>query len=339
MANNFANAIDSNIGAANSGQTNTFTITNPSNTASSQANEIINVGGGTAGDPFTTYTVTGVTSWSQGIDNSVSDSYKISVSAALGTSDVMIMDTSGNVQVAMKDFSVQRAAIATDVTAFVTNTDNTSGISNAEVIIQTGGSSGGDPYLLIQLSGGQGYSLGVDNSDSDKLKITPGVFTAGGDIWVMTSAGEHTLPLQSAFLATMTNNVLNVTGDGTVYTIAFDTEIFDQNADFSSTTYTAPVTSKVQFNASVYLFGGTIISSALFNIITSNRTYTQSGSTVYGQTTTTTQPQLSILADMDAADIATVTIQTTDSGGKVDDVVGTASSTTNYTYFSGSIIC
>lgn len=97
MANNFANSINSNIGASNSGATNTLTITNPSNTASSQALVNVTVGGATAGDAFTTYTVSGVTNWSEGIDNSASDAFVIAASTALGTTNVLSATTAGAV--------------------------------------------------------------------------------------------------------------------------------------------------------------------------------------------------------------------------------------------------
>lgn len=98
MANNFGNSINSNIGAANSGATNTLTVTNPSNTASSQALVNVTVGGTSAGDPFTTYTVSGTTNWSEGIDNSVTgDPYVLASSTALGTTNVMVATTAGSV--------------------------------------------------------------------------------------------------------------------------------------------------------------------------------------------------------------------------------------------------
>lgn len=89
------NAIYNTVGASISGVTNTLTITNPSNTASSAARETITVGGGSAGDPTINWNVSGVTNWEMGIDNSVSDNLTISQGTALGTNDVWRMDTSG----------------------------------------------------------------------------------------------------------------------------------------------------------------------------------------------------------------------------------------------------
>jgi hypothetical protein len=89
------NGINNTVGASISGVTNTLTVTNPSNTASSAARETIVVGGGTAADPTINWNVSGVTNWEMGIDNSVSDNLTISQGTALGTNDTWRMDTSG----------------------------------------------------------------------------------------------------------------------------------------------------------------------------------------------------------------------------------------------------
>lgn len=95
MVSSANNPVNNKIGASISGVTNTFTVTNPSNTASSAARETITVGGGTAGDPTINWNVSGATDWEMGIDNSVSDNLTISQGTALGTNDVWRMDTSG----------------------------------------------------------------------------------------------------------------------------------------------------------------------------------------------------------------------------------------------------
>lgn len=87
--------INNKVGSSISGVTNTFTVTNASNTASSAARETILVGGGSAGDPTLNFNVSGVTNWEMGIDNSVSDNLTISQGTALGTNDVWRMTTAG----------------------------------------------------------------------------------------------------------------------------------------------------------------------------------------------------------------------------------------------------
>ena len=66
---------------------------------------------------------------------------------------------------------------------------------------------------------------------------------------VPTSSNEVTQPAQPAFSAYFSSTASNVTGDGTIYYIVYDTELFDQNSDYNSGTgdFTAPVTGKYVF--------------------------------------------------------------------------------------------
>lgn len=89
------NSINDTVGASISGVTNTLTVTNPSNTASSGARETITVGGASAADPSLNFNVNGVTDFEMGIDNNDSDNFKISASASLGTMDTFTMTSSG----------------------------------------------------------------------------------------------------------------------------------------------------------------------------------------------------------------------------------------------------
>lgn len=61
----------------------------------------------------------------------------------------------------------------------------------------------------------------------------------------MTSkaVSQVTMPSQPTFLAFLSSTVNNVTGDNTPYTLAADSEVFDQGSDYNNTTYTftAPV--------------------------------------------------------------------------------------------------
>jgi len=85
------------FGSSNSGNTNTLTVTNSSNTATSSANILSTVGGGTAADPTFQATISGVTTFTFGLDNSASDAFVIAASTALGTTNVMSVATSGEI--------------------------------------------------------------------------------------------------------------------------------------------------------------------------------------------------------------------------------------------------
>jgi hypothetical protein len=68
---------------------------NTSDTAASDALLGIVVGGPSAGDPFITYNVAGVQNWTHGIDNSDSDSFKLSASNTIGATDTVVATTAG----------------------------------------------------------------------------------------------------------------------------------------------------------------------------------------------------------------------------------------------------
>jgi hypothetical protein len=111
------NSINNTVGGSNSGATNTFTVTNSSNTASSKALVNVTVGGSTADDAFTTYTVSGVTNWSQGVDNSDSDAYVLAASTALGTTNVIHASTAGILNYPLQPaFSAIVASAAANIT-------------------------------------------------------------------------------------------------------------------------------------------------------------------------------------------------------------------------------
>lgn len=58
-----------------------------------------------------------------------------------------------------------------------------------------------------------------------------------------------------AFMAYVSGNISNVTGDGTVYTVIFDTKVFDNTTSYNTGTgvFTVPVTGKYYFWTSIFL--------------------------------------------------------------------------------------
>lgn len=113
------------IGSANSGLSNTVTLINTSNTASSAANMAVVVGGATAADPTHQAVVSGVTTWTWGADNSVTsptaDPFVIAQGTALGTNNVMSVATSGEI-----NYPLQPAFLAVAATQSNATGDGTS---------------------------------------------------------------------------------------------------------------------------------------------------------------------------------------------------------------------
>lgn len=197
--------------------------------------------------------------------------------------------------------------------------------------------SSGDSFIQFNINGTGEFRIGVDDDDSDKFKISQGSALGTNDTFVMTSTGERTMPLQSAFLAYNSSQDSNVTGDGTAYTVEFNTEIYDQNGDYDSSTdtFTAPVTGRYHLTVLVGFTGLTVGShnAGTLDIVTSNRTY--QGHNEDPGTGTFNQFGFSVLADMDATDTATCVLTISGHTLTVDVSAGTDMRTS----ISGTLIC
>ena len=84
-----------------------------------------------------------------------------------------------------------RSAAAVDLNEQITNSDNTSGTSQAGLQIATGGASGGDPYVSFQISGvgASTMTMGLDNSSSDTFVISNSTAIGTSNALTLTQAG------------------------------------------------------------------------------------------------------------------------------------------------------
>jgi len=180
------------------------------------------------------------------------------------------------------------------------------------------------------------------NSAGDILFQTAPSGTADAAITYTTAMtiandGTVTQPLQPAFGTRITSLMDNL-ADG-YNTITFDSEIFDQNSDFNTGTYTftAPVTGKYMLSASIASINLPLDAQWFFlQILTSNRSYTHSTSTdqfdAAADASHVTSYTMSSLADMDAGDTAYVrAYQYT--GTNQTDI------NDNYSFFNGYLVC
>ena len=222
------------------------------------------------------------------------------------------------------------------ISTTTSNTSNTAS-SNALSQVTVAGTSAGDAQSTYTVTGGSQWSLGTDNSDSDAFTISGGAVLGTNNVMRISGNGEINYPLQVAFLANHSGTQTDVTGDGTTVTVTWGTEIFDQNGDFASNTFTAPVTGRYFLAASIFPEGITASHTAgTFNFASSNRTYQFSGMS-YGACRSATNyilTQASMLCDMDAADTCTITFGLAN-GTKVVDLNGTSTNS----FFSGFLAC
>jgi len=145
----------------------------------------------------------------------------------------------------------------------------------------------------------------------------------------ISAAGEVTMAAQPAVMAFNSSADSNVTGGGTTYTLDLDSELWDQNGDFVSDTFTAPITGKYKVNLFVNMTGITAaMDRATMFLNPSNRVWgsrqfhpgnVRDGANQLAE-------QISTTIDMDAADTMTFAVLY-NGDGDTADVSGGASST------------
>lgn len=250
----------------------------------------------------------------------------------------MATNNSINNKISDNSFSVTKTLFNDPCVSSVIHSDSSSTSSHANIAAQAGGGSGGDAFIRFNVTNGQDYSFGIDNSASDVIKITDDASPSAGNTLTQIASTYGVLyPLSSAFSAYNNASQNEITGDGTVYTFSLNTEIFDQNSNFSSSTFTAPITGKYLLNG--FLTPGDISAAHTdmnITISTSNRDYV--GSTcspaAIRNSVNIIEGITTCIADMDIGDTAVLKI-TIFNGAKVNDCSN--SSTANA--FHGALIC
>lgn len=202
--------------------------------------------------------------------------------------------------------------------------------------------------LPIDLStgvAGNGLVGGGGTVTELSVNVDPAIFTITTDSITFvanpvihssfTFAGSVNFQSKPCFLAFNSATDSNVTGTGSNTTVDFDTEVFDTSNSFTGDTFTAPVTGKYLLITHVYLSGITTnhVSGEL-GLVTSNRSY----SDTFGgnlQNARNAPVQISVIADMDIGDTASVVVKVSATDLTVD-VIGDG--TTLHTFFSGEFI-
>lgn len=323
------------VGSSNSGNTNTLTVFNSNNAnASSDAAIIASVGGSSGGEAYFSTSKTGTGSWAHGFKAGSSSTYFFSRS----TSDSTTPDSGTQIVAINQNGSttISGQADGSSTAILFQNVNNTAS-SSVNLALQSAGSTAGDAWIRFQISGAGEYSLGNDNSDSDALCLTNTSTLNGTNYLRVSSSGEFNYPFQPAFMAFLPSTEADVTGDGTVFqigSVTAMTEVFDQNGDFNTNgTFTAPVTGRYMLVANVLAQQGTAAHSCTFRITTSNATYNFCNNSV--MVVGNNGLACSVLADMDAADTATMSFIASGSTKTVDVFGGASDRRTN---FSGWLV-
>ena len=174
--------------------------------------------------------------------------------------------------------------------------------------------------LKMQIRHDGGTSLSQIISD-DTLTFNVG---GGTERMRIDTNGHMTMPTQPAFSATRSSTLANFATNSMV-TINLNSEVYDQNQDFSDPNFTAPVTGKYQLSA-IWYMNALDISAAYYilQIATSNRNYDHVvDSSARDEDETYSSYTLSVLADMDAGDTASIGLYQQGGAAQTDITAGT----------------
>ena len=205
------------------------------------------------------------------------------------------VESNGNANMLFVNGGTDRVGIGTATP--LSKLDVTGGFITVSKDANTAGRVGASEYI----TGSTANDLIVQATGSTITRF----YQSGVNSLNIDATGAVTMPLQPAFCATapVTNNLSNA------QTVPFDTERFDQNSDFASNTFTAPVTGKYQLSYMVRMDNvDTASSYSRMSIVTSNRLYE---SAIFDTSKLSGDPSYwhftqSVLVDMDAGDTALI---------------------------------
>jgi hypothetical protein len=175
-------------------------------------------------------------------------------------------------------------------------------------------------------SNGKTFNIGTTDGTVARF------FTNNTEHMRIDENGHVTKPLQSAFSVTESGSQANIGVQSTI-DLLFDTEVFDVNGDFASSTFTAPVTGK-------YILCGNITINNMdqdadftsVTIDTSNRNYTNIVDPEgFDKDVSYFSFTITVVADMDASDTAKMTFYQSAGSAVADLAVGQS-------YFSGYLL-
>ena len=200
----------------------------------------------------------------------------------------------------------------------------------ASATLTMGGAVSGQDTKIVFDGNAQDYHIGLDDS-SDDLVIGLGSTLGTTTHMAFDETGAITKPLQPCVQVQCGSTQSNTSSP---HDIEFDTEIFDQNADFNTTnfTFTAPITGRYLVLICAQLQDiPTSPDYFQYNIVTSNRNYNATmDNGAFAATAVYFPLQFQVIADMDASDtlVANLVYES-----------GTTIEVLTQTYLSISLLC
>ena len=240
------------------------------------------------------------------------------IGGAIADADLFLIDDGGGGTI--------RKTAASRLSTYISPSTATDTFTiNGSTPTLTIGDAGAEDTKVVFDGNAQDFHIGLDDSADD---LVIGLGSALGTTTHMSfdETGAILKPLQPAFSAYIAST--QTISSTSITTITFDTEIFDQNADFNTSnyTFTAPVTGRYLLAIKFRLVNADGNSGGHYTqtqIVTSNRTYT----TISGTDLTYEGQNTTVIADMDASDTALVRLT---SSNDSDFAIGAGSGETSF---------
>lgn len=177
-------------------------------------------------------------------------------------------------------------------TLYLYNTNSTAPTANSIALIRTNGPNSGDPFISWDITNESGYSMGIDNSDGNKLKIMDDwKFMGNPLVTIDRAAGATTLHTSTVSLPSIpsgsTSNDFVVSNGGSLQTRTINNVTTGTGTTNLSTRWTSSNTmgngsftddgaGNVALSGSISLLAGTSTLNAV-NVDLANRTNTYLG--------------------------------------------------------------
>jgi len=180
-------------------------------------------------------------------------------------------------------------------------------------------------------------TLGSTNTTSSTIiKSGTGNIAMNSGLTV-DSTGRMTNAMQPMFLVGRNADIANITGNNTLYTIPWDTELYDIGSNFAASTFTAPVTGKYLLSTNLTAIYSAGYLYAIVGIYTTSSTYTFNFGPLPGGGVTNLTQNVSAIANMTAGDTAVVKMFW-GNAAKTVGVQGNTGAGSVTTYFYGALL-
>ena len=250
------------------------------------------------------------------------------IGAGIADADLFLVDDGAS--------GTLRKVAASRLSTYISPTSATDSFTiNGSTPTLTIGDAGAEDTKIVFDGNAQDFHIGLDDS-ADSLTIGLGSTLGTTSHMVIDATGAVTKPLQPAFFVKSAQQSNLATA--TTHDVQFSSEVFDNNADFNTSTYTftAPVTGRYQINVQLKInsidTAGDYYNASVDASNNGFMIFYYKPSQLFSEDANAFSMSSSMLIDMDANDTAKVTFRP-QAGSAQADI------NANESLFSGFLVC